>query len=52
MDRILLNWEKRNLKTAVQAQRDKAWQNSRPNSSNTTPGNDIPDVPIFKLTDN
>lgn len=53
MDRILLNWEKKNLKTAAQVQRDKERQNPRPSKQNTaTPGNDIPDVPIFKLTDN
>ncbi|WP_020089272.1 DnaD domain-containing protein [Levilactobacillus parabrevis] len=52
MDRILLNWEKKNLKTAAQVQRDKERQNPRPSSKPTaTPGNDIPDVPIFKLTD-
>ena len=53
MDRILLNWEKKNLKTAAQVQREKERQNPRPSANPTaTPGNDIPDVPIFKLTDN
>lgn len=53
MDRILLNWEKKNLKTAAQVQREKERQHPRSNAANTaTPGNDIPDVPIFKLTDN
>ncbi|NLR09164.1 MULTISPECIES: DnaD domain-containing protein [Lactobacillaceae] len=53
MDRILLSWEKKNLKTAAQVQREKERQNPRSSSKPTsTPGNDIPDVPIFKLTDN
>lgn len=52
MDRILLNWEKKNLTTAVQVQRDKERQQPRRSAKPTTPGGEVPDVPIFKLTDN
>lgn len=58
MDRILLSWERKNLKTAVQVQREKERQeprraaNTGNQSTGQAGGSDIPDVPIFKLTDN
>lgn len=55
MDRILLSWERKNLTTAAQVQREKERQAPRRSEKPTTggqPGGDIPDVPIFKLTDN
>jgi len=51
MDRILLSWERKNLKTAAQVQREKERQAPRRTQSATTPTTAIPDVPIFKLTD-
>ncbi|WP_203638326.1 DnaD domain-containing protein [Levilactobacillus wangkuiensis] len=55
MDRILLSWERKNLKTAAQVQREKERQEPRHTAKPTTngqPDGGIPDVPIFKLTDN
>lgn len=55
MDRILGNWEKKNLRTAAQVQQERARQADRQAPKSGAPGNGgdstIPDVPIFKLTD-
>lgn len=52
MDRILLSWEKKNLKTAVQVQRARERQTPTALKANTTTDDPtIPDIPIFKLTD-
>lgn len=50
MDRILLSWERKNLKTAAQVQREKDRQTPR-RSQSAAPTTEIPDIPIFKLTD-
>jgi len=55
MDRILLSWEKKNLKTAAQVQREKERQEPRRSAASgnaSQASSQIPDVPIFKLTDN
>ncbi|WP_125583555.1 DnaD domain-containing protein [Levilactobacillus cerevisiae] len=55
MDRILLSWERKNLKTAAQVQREKERQEPRQTAkpvANGSADNQIPDIPIFKLTDN
>ncbi|WP_143461986.1 DnaD domain-containing protein [Levilactobacillus enshiensis] len=55
MDRILLSWEKKNLKTAAQVQREKERQEPRRSATgdhSNQPNPQIPDIPIFKLTDN
>ncbi|MFC6261888.1 DnaD domain-containing protein [Levilactobacillus fujinensis] len=54
MDRILLSWEKKNLKTAAQVQREKERQEPRRSAASNVgqPSSQIPDIPIFKLTDN
>ncbi|WP_203641248.1 DnaD domain-containing protein [Levilactobacillus andaensis] len=55
MDRILLSWEKKNLKTAAQVQQEKERQEPRRSAANgnaSQANSQIPDVPIFKLTDN
>ncbi|AYM03329.1 DnaD domain-containing protein [Levilactobacillus yiduensis] len=54
MDRILLSWERKNLKTAAQVQREKERQEPRRTNQSTggnQGGGEVPDVPIFKLTD-
>ncbi|WP_125684826.1 DnaD domain-containing protein [Levilactobacillus yonginensis] len=53
MDRILLSWEKKHLTTAVQVQKERERQEPRHAAKPTAQpgGSDIPDVPIFKLTD-
>ncbi|XXO40910.1 DnaD domain-containing protein [Lactiplantibacillus plantarum] len=54
MDRILLNWQKRNLKTAaqVEAERQRSIEqrlNSAPQPQRQTGGNAGPKIPLFKL---
>ncbi|RDF95481.1 DnaD domain-containing protein [Lactiplantibacillus plantarum] len=54
MDRILLNWQKRNLKTAVQveAERQRSIEqrlNSAPQPQRQTGANAGPKIPLFKL---
>ncbi|MDT6980747.1 DnaD domain protein [Levilactobacillus zymae] len=53
MDRILLNWEKKHLTTAAQVQREQERQHPRRKTGGDGGAGDatIPDVPIFKLTD-
>lgn len=51
MDRILMNWEKKNLKTAEQVENDKRKSGyvSKKNDTNKYNG---PDIPLINLTDN
>lgn len=56
MDRILLNWQKRNLKTAaqVEAERQRSIEqrlNSAPQPQRQTGENALPKIPLFKLGD-
>ncbi|RWZ70627.1 DnaD domain protein [Lactiplantibacillus plantarum] len=57
MDRILLNWQKRNLKTAaqVEAERQRSIEqrlNSAPQPQRQTGANAGPKIPLFKLGEN
>ncbi|HIW72259.1 MAG TPA: DnaD domain protein [Candidatus Levilactobacillus faecigallinarum] len=54
MDRILISWEKKHLTTAAQVQkeRDRQAERQAPSKSAAPGDTTIPDVPIFKLTDN
>jgi len=54
MDRILLNWHKRNLTTAAQVEADKQRGienrlNSAPKPQRQTGANAGPKIPLFKL---
>jgi len=53
MERILINWGKKNIQTAAQVQKEHERQSDRqaPASGQNGPDPAIPDIPIFKLTD-
>ncbi|MCY9806846.1 DnaD domain protein [Lentilactobacillus senioris] len=50
MDRILMNWEKKNLKTAAQVENAKN-QNSHSSKENDLNNYNGPDIPLINLTD-
>lgn len=52
MDRILLSWEKKNLKTAVQVQQDKARRDApKTTAKRQTDKQELPHIPLFKIGD-